>query len=152
MSPDSVFQTCTTIAMAGWLVLLILSPFWSSFDRFLIWFVITLFAIVYIWLVFQVFVSGDLSRMNSVGEKFGSLNGLMELFTNKTAVSAGWVHYLGFDLLTGIWIKKNALKYNIQHLMLLPCLLLTFILGPAGLLLYLLVRLIKTKQYFAANY
>jgi len=152
MSPDSVFQTCTTIAMAGWLVLLILSPFWSSFDRFLIGFVITLFAIVYIWLVFQVFVSGDLSRMNSVGEKFGSLNGLMELFTNKTAVSAGWVHYLGFDLLTGIWIKKNALKYNIQHLMLLPCLLLTFILGPAGLLLYLLVRLIKTKQYFAANY
>ena len=152
MSPDSVFQTGTTIAIAGWLVLLILSPFWSSFDRFLIGFVITLFAIIYIWLVFQVFVSGDLSRMNSVGEKFGSLNGLMELFTNKTAVTAGWVHYLAFDLLTGIWIKKNALKYNIQHLILLPCLLLTFILGPAGLLLYLLVRSIKIKQYFAANY
>ena len=145
MSPDSVFQTCNTIAMAGWLVLLIISPFWSGFDKFLIGIVITLFAIVYAWLILQVFTPGDF-------EKFGSLNGVMELFTNRTAVTAGWVHYLAFDLLTGIWIKKNAQKYNIHHLILIPCLLLTFMLGPIGLLLYLLVRLIKSKQYFAANY
>jgi heme A synthase len=145
MSPDSIFQTCSTIAMLGWLVLLIISPFWSSFDKFLIGIIITLFAIVYAWLIFQVFRPEDF-------EKFGSLNGVMELFTDKTAVTAGWVHYLAFDLLTGIWIKKNAQKYNIHHLILIPCLLLTFMLGPIGLLLYLLVRLIKTKQYFAANY
>ena len=145
MSPDSVFQTCSTIAMVGWIVLLVISPFWSSFDRFLIGIIITLFAIVYAWLIFQVFTPGDF-------EKFSSLNGVMELFTDKTAVTAGWVHYLAFDLLTGIWIKKNALKYNIHHLILIPCLLLTFMLGPIGLLLYLLVRSIKTKQYFAANY
>ena len=145
MSPDSIFQACSTIAMAGWLVLLIISPFWSSFDKFLIGIIITLFAIVYAWLIFQVFTPGDF-------QKFGSLNGVMELFTDKTAVTAGWVHYLAFDLLTGIWIKKNAQKYNIHHLILIPCLLFTFMLGPIGLLLYLLVRLIKTKQYFAANY
>ena len=145
MSPDSVFQTCSTIAMVGWIVLLIISPFWSSFDKFLIGIIITLFAIVYAWLIFQVFTPGDF-------EKFSSLNGVMDLFTNKTAVTAGWVHYLAFDLLTGIWIKKNAQKYNIHHLILIPCLLLTFMLGPIGFLLYLLVRSIKTKQYFAANY
>ena len=145
MSPDSVFQTCSTIAMVGWIVLLIISPFWSGFDKFLIGIIITLFALVYAWLIFQVFTPGDF-------EKFGSLNGVMELFTNRTAVTAGWVHYLAFDLLTGIWIKKNAQKYNIHHLILVPCLLFTFMLGPIGLLLYLLVRLIKTKQYFAANY
>ena len=145
MSPDSIFQTCSTIAMTGWLVLLIISPFWSSFDKFLISIIITLFAIVYAWLIFQVFSPGDF-------EKFGSLNGVMELFTDKTAVTAGWVHYLAFDLFTGIWIKKNAQKYNIHHLILIPCLLLTFMLGPIGLLLYLLIRSIKTKQYFATNY
>ena len=145
MSPDSIFQTCSTIAMAGWLVLLIISPFWSGFDKFLIGIIITLLAIVYAWLIFQVFTPGDF-------EKFSSLNGVMELFTDKTAVTAGWVHYLAFDLLTGIWIKKNAQKYNIHHLILIPCLLVTFMLAPIGLLLYLLVRSIKTKQYFAANY
>ena len=145
MSPDSIFETCSTIAMVGWIVLLIISPFWSSFDKFLIGIIITLFAIVYAWLIFQVFSPGDF-------EKFGSLNGVMELFTDKTAVTAGWIHYLAIDLLTGIWIKKNAQKYNIHHLIVLPCLLVTFMLAPIGLLLYLLVRLVKTKQYFAANY
>ncbi|HEY5774035.1 MAG TPA: ABA4-like family protein [Chitinophagaceae bacterium] len=145
MSPDSVFQICSTIVMAGWLVLLIISPFWSSFDKFLIGIIITLLAIVYAWLIFQVFTPGDF-------EKFSSLNGVMELFTDKTAVTAGWIHYLAIDLLTGIWIKKNAQKYNIHHLIVLPCLLVTFMLAPIGLLLYLLVRSIKTKQYFAANY
>lgn len=145
MSPDSVFQTCSTIAMAGWIVLLIISPFWSSFDKFLIGIIITLLTIVYAWLIFQVFNPGDF-------EKYSSLNGVMELFTDKTAVTAGWIHYLAIDLLTGIWIKKNAQKYNIHHLILIPCLLVTFMLAPIGLLLYLLVRLIKTKQYFAANY
>ena len=145
MSPDSIFQASSTIAMAGWLVLLIISPFWSSFDKFLIGIIITLLAIVYAWLIFQVFTPGDF-------EKFSSLNGVMELFTDKTAVTAGWIHYLAIDLLTGIWIKKNAQKYNINHLILIPCLLVTFMLAPIGLLLYLLVRLVKTKQYFAANY
>ena len=145
MSPDSIFQTCSTIAMVGWIVLLIISPFWSSFDKFLIGIIITLLAIVYAWLIFQVFTPGDF-------EKFSSLNGVMELFTDKTAVTAGWIHYLAIDLLTGTWIKKNAQKYNIHHLIVLPCLLVTFMLAPIGLLLYLLVRLVKTKQYFAANY
>ena len=145
MSPDSVFQTCNTIAILAWIVLLILSPYWSGFDKFLIGIVITLFALVYAWLIFLSLGFDDFG-------KFGSLNGVMELFTDKTAVTAGWVHYLAFDLLTGIWIKKNAQKYNIHHLIIVPCLLLTFMLGPLGLLLYLLIRLIKTKQYFASNY
>lgn len=145
MSPDSVFQICNAIAMLGWIVLLLLSPFWGSFDKFLIGVIITLFAIVYAWLVLMVFTPGDF-------EKFGSLNGVMDLFTNKTIVTAGWVHYLAFDLMVGIWIKKNGLKYNIHHMLLVPCLLLTFMLGPVGLLLYLIIRLIKTKQYFISNY
>jgi hypothetical protein len=145
MSSDSVFQICSTVAMLGWIVLLILSPFWGSFDKFLIGVIITLFAIVYAWLVLKVFTPGDF-------EKFGSLNGVMDLFTNKTAVTAGWVHYLAFDLMVGTWIKKNGLKYNISHWVLVPCLLLTFMLGPVGLLLYLVIRLIKTKQYFISNY
>jgi len=145
MSTDSIFQICSTIAMVGFIVLLLISPFWSSFDKFLIGIVITLFTIVYAWLIFQIFRPEDF-------EKYSSLDGVMELFTDKIAVTAGWVHYLAFDLLTGIWIKKNAQKYGIHHLILIPCLLLTFMLGPIGLLLYLLIRTIKTKQYFASNY
>lgn len=145
MSADAIFQTCSTIAMIGWLVLIVISPFWGSFDKFLIGVIILLFALTYGWLVMQTFSPGDFA-------KFGSLDGVMDLFTNRTLVTAGWIHYLAFDLFVGIWIKKNGLKYNINHLILIPCLLLTFMLGPLGLLLYLVIRTIKTRQYFTANY
>jgi hypothetical protein len=76
----------------------------------------------------------------------------MELFKNRTLVTAGWVHYLAFDLLTGIFIRKNAQKHGINHWLIVPCLLFTFMLGPIGLLLYLLLRWVITKNYFANNY
>jgi len=145
MTPDAIFQYCSTLAMIGWLILIIISPFWEGFDKFLIGIVITIFAIVYTWLIVQSFNSDDF-------QKFGSLDGVMELFTNKTMVTAGWVHYLAFDLLTGIWMKKNSLTYNISHWLLIPCLLLTFMLGPVGLLLYLIIRSFAAKNYFAKNY
>jgi len=77
---------------------------------------------------------------------------VMELFQNKTIVTAGWVHYLAFDLMTGAWIKKNSLKYNITHWLIIPCLFLTFMLGPIGLLLYLIIRLFYTRRYFSENF
>jgi hypothetical protein len=145
MSPDSIFNLCNTIAMIGWLVLIIISPFWFNTDQLLVGVIVTLFAIVYVWLITQSISPGDF-------EKFSTLDGVMGLFTSKTAVTAGWVHYLAFDLMTGIWIKKNSLKYSISHWLIIPCLFFTFMLGPAGLLLYFVIRLVKTKQYFADNY
>lgn len=145
MSPDSVFQLCNTIAMIGWLLLLILSPYWFDTDKLLIGIIITLFTIVYAWCISQSLAADDF-------EKFGTLDGVMSLFTNKMAVTAGWVHYLAFDLMVGIWIKRNAMKHGISHWIIIPCLLFTFMLGPVGLLLYLIIRSVKTKQYFADNY
>jgi len=145
MTPDTIFQVCNTIALIGWLLLIIASPFSPGIDKFLISVIITLFCIVYVWLIISSFSPADL-------KSFGSLDGVMGLFQNKILVTAGWVHYLAFDLLTGIWIKKNSLKYGISHWIIIPCLFFTFMLGPLGLLIYLLIRTIGTKQYFAENY
>jgi len=120
-------------------------PFWFQSDKFIIGVIITLFCIVYAWLVVTNFHFGDFKKFNSV-------DGVMELFTQQPIVVAGWVHYLAFDLITGLFIKRNAIKHGISHWLVIPCLLFTFMLGPIGFLLYLLVRLIITKQYFADNY
>ena len=124
---------------------MIVSPFSPKIDSFLIGILIVLFCIVYSWLVFS---SISFENLRS----FGSLEGVMRLFQNETVVTAGWIHYLAFDLLPGIWIKKNSVKYGISHWIIVPCLLFTFMLGPIGLLLYLLVRTVKTKRYFAESY
>lgn len=145
MSPDTIFQLCSTTAFFAWILLIFASPFWANTDKLLIGIVITLLGIVYSWLVFSSFNPANL-------KDFSTLDGVMSLFTNKTMVTAGWVHYLAFDLLTGIWITKNARKHRINHWLTVPCLLCTFMLGPFGLLLYLLLRWGFTKKYFGENY
>jgi hypothetical protein len=144
MRPETLFQLSSSLAMIGWLILIIVSPFWWGFDKLLVGIVIALLALVYAWLIINSFKPGNFSD-------FGSLEGVMRLFQNKTLVTAGWVHYLAFDLLTGVWIKKNAIKHNIHHAIIIPVLLLTFMLGPIGFLLYLLIRWARTKRYFSEN-
>jgi len=47
---------------------------------------------------------------------------------------------LSFDLLIGTWEVHDARERGISRLVVAPCLLLTFIFGPAGWLLYLTLR------------
>ena len=75
----------------------------------------------------------------------------MELFTAKPLVMAAWCHIMAFDLLAAVWIKKNSLQYNIKHWLIVPALVFTCVLGPLGFLIYLLIRWLKTGNYFAAN-
>jgi hypothetical protein len=144
MTPDSVFQLCNSIAMFGWIILIVL-PMWYASDKFIIGIIVALFAIIYTY-----YIVTNISAIDM--KSFSSLKGVTALFTNPLAVLIGWVHYLAFDLMVGIWIKNNSLKYGISHWLIIPCLLLTFMFGPIGLLLYLLVRFAKTRNYFSANY
>jgi hypothetical protein len=51
-----------------------------------------------------------------------------------------------------LFIAQNAAKHGIKHIILIPCLIFTFMLGPVGLLLYLVIRWSFTKQWFAENF
>ena len=62
------------------------------------------------------------------------------LFRNPWALLAGWTHYLAFDLFIGAWEVRDAQQRGVPHLLVVPALVLTFLLGPSGLLLYLTMR------------
>jgi len=71
------------------------------------------------------------------GPEFGPV---AQLFENHWLLLAGWVHYLAFDLFIGAWETRDAMARRIPRLLLAPCLVLTFMLGPIGLLCYHAVR------------
>jgi hypothetical protein len=73
---------------------------------------------------------------------FGSIEKVRALFRNDSALAAGWLHYLAFDLFVGAWISRDGIERGIPALLILICLPLAFLFGPAGLLLYLVLRLI----------
>jgi len=69
-----------------------------------------------------------------------SLSGVMELFTVSDGVFAGWLHYCVFDPLVGLGVVQDARRLRVPHFLVVPCLLLTMLLGPAGFLSYLMIR------------
>ena len=51
-----------------------------------------------------------------------------------------WIHYLAFDLFVGAWIVRDVGRRGLPHLAVAPCVLLTMMYGPTGLLVYLTLR------------
>jgi hypothetical protein len=144
MSPEFIFSVTNALALFSWIYLIIF-PFRPLTNKVLIGVPVALLAIAYASLVFQSLGLGDF-------EKFQTLEGITSLFSVPGAVLVGWIHYLAFDLMAGIFIAQNAAKHGIKHIVIIPCLIFTFMLGPVGLLLYLIIRWSFTKQWFADNF
>ena len=142
MSPDQIFQITSQLVLPGWLLLLFASN-WKWTSRIVIGIVVTILSAMYAFFVFQAINLSELSN-------FGSLQGVMELFTDPLSVTVGWIHYLAFDLLVGWLIVFDARREGINRWLLIPCLFFTFMLGPVGFLLYMLLRLLLKKKYFIA--
>ncbi|MBL7697485.1 MAG: DUF4281 domain-containing protein [Chitinophagaceae bacterium] len=143
MSADRIFSICNMIAIMGWIVL-VFFPMWKSRDRYVTGTIAILFSIIYTSIMARSFEPG-------IFESFGTLTGVADLFQNKFLLVAGWVHYLAFDLFVGSWIVRNARQHNINHWLTVPALLLTFMLGPVGYLVYFIMRWIKTKTFIAQD-
>ena len=144
---ESLFQYAGQLTMLGW-ILLALVPQWKYTRPIVQYGIISiLLSFLYAYLIF---FGGDGGGIDI--SAFGSLEGVMGLFTDPRAVLAGWVHYLAFDLWVGSWEVGDALKRGINRWLVLPCLLFTFMLGPVGLLMYLLLRLIVTKDIRHENF
>ena len=132
-----LFTGASRFALVGW-ILLIAFPMWQYSLVVSLSLVVILLCVLYTYLIFFG------KHLDTPGEKvrgnFWSLKGVMNLFKSPRAVLAGWVHYLAFDLAIGVFIVANAAQYDISHWLLIPCLLLTLMFGPAGLLAYFILR------------
>ena len=142
LTPDQLFSLCGTLAMLGWLGLL-LTPLWPAHlrDRF----PRMIFAIAIPAIIGIVYTAIIATHWAGHPGGFNSLNDVMLLFTDRWLVTAGWVHYLAFDLFIGGWELADSRQRGIPHLAVIPCLLLTFFFGPIGLLMYLGIRAIFSK-------
>jgi hypothetical protein len=132
VNPDLLFKLANNAALIGWISLVFL-PRWRWSARLIAPVLVpALLAALYSLLVVTQF------RHSSGG--FASLASVALLFQNRAVLLAGWVHYLAFDLFVGSWEVRDAQRIGVAHYLTVPCLLLTFLFGPAGWLLYILIR------------
>lgn len=128
MSADHMFSLCNLMALAGW-VLLAVTPrrHWVS---------TTLAGRVIPLLISGLYFLLLLTHWGERSGNFSTLAGVASLFSNRWLLLAGWIHYLAFDLFIGSWEMRDAAERNIPHWFVIPCLFLTFMFGPMGLLSY----------------
>jgi len=144
------FQIATFAVLPGW-ILLVVAPGWKPGTRLVAPVLLpALIALGYIALLalgnFGIFFGGT----GPAGGGFSSLEGVMILFTSPIAVLGGWLHYLAFDLVVGAWQVRDAQARGLPHALVVPCLILTFLLGPVGYLCYLTLRF-ATRRVLAAD-
>jgi hypothetical protein len=132
---DLLFRLANLLALAGWIALAAspLVPRLKPAVRKATGLVLpVLLGIAYLVLVAL--------NWGSAEGGYGSMAEIRALFDTQALLVAGWLHYLAFDLFVGTWIARKGERAGLSHLLLLPCLLLTFLFGPAGLLLFLALR------------
>jgi ABA4-like protein len=137
MTAEQLFSILNLMAVAGWLALVFLPRVrWTSTVLPLV--MAPLFAVIYVTIVATTFAQSEGS--------FSSLAGVSTLFENPWLLLAGWIHYLAFDFFIGGWEVRDAQRQGIPHLLIVPALVLTFLFGPAGLLLYVVIRSFRSGK------
>lgn len=135
MNPSIIFKIANGITVLSWFVL-ILSPNQTMVIRLLRVFVSGL-------VLGGVYIFSILIGSGEAEGNFSSLESVRSLFANDYFLLAGWIHYLAFDLFLGTWEVEDGLKVGINRWVLVPVLALTFYFGPAGFVLYLILRTVS---------
>jgi hypothetical protein len=143
---DTVFQGANALALVGWVALIAatLRPAW----RPAVWRVTGLWFPLLLAAAYGLLLALYWSDAPEGG--FGSLAEVQALFAVPGLLVAGWLHYLAFDLFVGTWIARDAAGRGLPRGAVVPCLLVTFLLGPLGLLLYAVLRLIDRRRGLGA--
>jgi hypothetical protein len=130
MTADTLFSILNTATLLAWLPLVFLPRRrWATT-------VVPIAVPAVLGVVYVVLIAVSLPGSDG---GFSSLAGVRALFANPRGLLAGWTHYLAFDLFIGGWEVRDAQQRGIRHLLVVPALALTFLFGPAGLLLYLAI-------------
>lgn len=137
MTATQLFDLTGPLALLGWAAL-VLSPLAPRAAQAVAIAVPLVFSLLYTGLI--------LAHWSSAEGGFTSLAEVQLLFTQGEIALAGWVHYLAFDLFVGAWAVRTARAEGIPHAFVIPCLALTFLFGPAGLLAFAILRFSLTRK------
>ncbi len=150
---EQIYNYFTIEILYYWLNLGVL-PFWliliffpqSNLCRYFVASIFPLFLLgcSYIFVLYKSYLNSYdfISNFNL----YISINNLSELFSNKSFLLMFWIHFISINLFTGGWIVKNSQKYLINKFLLIIPLIITYLIGPLGLLIYWLIKIFHAKS------
>ncbi len=89
-----------------------------------------------------------LSSFDFIGnfELYLGISYLTNLFSNKLFLILFWIHFVSINLFVGGWMVKDSQKFLINKVLLAFPLIITYLIGPLGVLIYWLIRIFYAKN------
>ena len=127
-----------------WLILIFFPQ--SNLCRYFVTsiFPILLLSGAYIFMLYKSYLSSYEFLVNF--DLYLSISNLSNLFSNETFLMLFWIHFVSINLFTGGWIVKDSQKFGINKIILFLPLLITYLIGPLGILVYWIVRIFYAKR------
>ena len=104
-----------------------------------------LLSLVYSYLLYLFYMTGY--NYNQNFSLYLGLDNLRSLFSENAFLLLFWIHFLGVNLFCGCWIVKDSQKFNISKYVNFIPLFITYFIGPIGLFLYWLIRVVNAKKF-----
>ena len=74
------------------------------------------------------------------------LDELSRLFEDHLYLMLFWIHFIAINLFTGGWIVKDSQKFNINKIIISIPLIIIYLIGPIGLIVYWVIRIFYAKR------
>ena len=148
---EQIYNYLTIDMLYYWVNLGVL-PFWlilipkSNLCRYFVTSIFPFFLLsgAYVFLLYKSYLSSyDFDANFSL---YMSIDNTKDLFSNKNFLMLFWIHFISINLFTGGWIVKDSQKFMINKLLLSVPLIITYLIGPLGLLIYWLIRIFYAKN------
>ena len=150
---EQIYNFFTLEMLYFWVNLGVL-PFWliliffpqSNLSKYFVtsFFPIFVLAGTYIFVLYKSYLN-SYDFINNFNLYFGIEN-VLELFSNKTFLILFWIHFISINLFVGGWIVKDSQKFMINKILIGLLLIITYFIGPIGLLIYWLIKIFYSKS------
>ncbi len=150
---EQIYNYFTIEILYFWVNLGVL-PFWfiliffpqSYICRYLATSIFPIFLLsgVYIFILYKAYL-GSFDFDNNFSLYLG-LSNISELFREDYYLLMFWTHFVAINLFVGGWIVKDAQKLFVNKILLAFPLIITYLIGPIGILTYWIIRIFYSKN------
>ena len=74
------------------------------------------------------------------------INYVNNLFEDNSYLILFWIHFVSINLFVGGWILKDSQKFSVNKFLITLPLILTYLIGPVGLIVYWVIRIFYAKR------
>ena len=150
---EQIYTYFTIETLYMWINLGVL-PFWfilivfpqSHLSRIFVTSIFPFFILsgVYIFILYKSYLTGyDFDGNFSL---YLGLSELSRLFEEHLYIMIFWTHFIAINLFIGGWIVKDSQNFSINKVLIAVPLIVTYLIGPIGLLLYWIIRIFYAKR------